>query len=62
MNDRSKIWKIVAIAAAIIAVITVIVIYRRQITEFINTVTEKVRSAINKPKFTDEEYDDFADI
>ena len=60
--EKSKLWKIIAIVAAIAAVTTVIIVYRKQIRDFICDLTEKVKGAIDKPRFTEEEYDDFADI
>ena len=59
---KSTIWKIIAIVAAVAALTTVIIIYRKQIREFISSLTAKVKDAVEKPRFTAEEYDDFADI
>lgn len=59
MNKTVKtILCIVAAVAAAVAVICAVVRYRDQIVDFLTGVKEKVA----KRRFTEEEYEDFADI
>lgn len=56
-NKVATIIKIIAIVIAVAAAITVIVIYRKQISETLEKLVKKVRS-LCQPR----EYEDFADV
>ena len=56
---KAVLW-IIAIAAAIACAAYVIIRYEKQITEFLGKIKDKFTSG--KRKFTNEEYEDFADI
>ncbi len=52
---------IVAVVAAVAAVVTVIILYKDKITACIASIKEKLPKK-NEVAFTEEEYEDFADV
>ncbi len=57
---KKNLISIIAIAAALIAVVTAVIVFRKQIGDMFSRLKEKIHP--EEPDFTPEEFEDFADI